>query len=234
MILILCAIEFEMKPFLKALENTRKEKCESLVVHYGTINGTPVMVVRCGVGLERAAAATQTLISILDISRVVMSGTAGGVETNLKLGDTIISEELLYHDGRAKSLQKNEIFNKDTAFKADKTLLISIRKAVENNQFSQAIYFGRIASGNKFVTRKMFSKIAEKYRAFCVDMETAAVAHVCAINDIPFIAVRSVTDTSEKSGILNFYKNVTLAANNSFAVVVKLLNELEKEQGELA
>jgi len=219
-----------MKPFLKALENTRKEKCESFVVHHGTINGTPVMVVRCGVGLERASAATQTLISKLDVSRIVMSGTAGGVEANLKLGDTIISEEILYHDRMAKTLKKNETFNKDTAFKADKTLLLSIRKAVENNQFTQAIYFGRITSANKFVTRKMFSKIAEKHHSFCVDMETAAVAHVCAINKIPFIAVRSVTDTSEKSGILNFYKNVTLAANNSFSVVVKLLNELEKEE----
>jgi len=54
-------------------------------------------------------------------------------------------------------------------------------------------------------------------------METAAVAHVCAINSIPFIAIRSVTDTPEKSGILNFYKNVVLAANNSYSVVENLL-----------
>jgi len=219
-----------MKPFLKALENTQKEKCGSYIVRHGTINGTPVMVVRCGVGLERASAATQTLISKLNVSRIVMSGTAGGVESNLKLGDTIISEEIIYHDGVIKSLQKDKSFNDNTTFKADENMLLSIRKTVENTPRSQAIYFGRIASGNKFVTRKMFSMIAEKHHAFCVDMETAAVAHVCAINEIPFIAVRSVTDTSEKSGILNFYKNVTLAANNSFAVVVKLLNELEKEE----
>ena len=65
MILILCAIKSEMKPFLKALEITRKEKCGSYVVRHGTINGTPVMVVHCGVGLERASAATQTMISKL-------------------------------------------------------------------------------------------------------------------------------------------------------------------------
>jgi adenosylhomocysteine nucleosidase len=225
-ILIICAIKPEAKPFLNALVITRKEKCESFIVHHGTINGTTVMVVRCGVGLERAAKATQTMISNFDLSCVVMSGTAGGVENILELGDTIVSEEILYHDRMAKALRKDESFNEDTSFKADETLLLSIRNAVENNQFTQAIYFGRITSGNKFVAKKMFRKIADKYRSLCVDMETAAVAHVCAINKVPFIAVRSITDTSEKSGLLNFYNNVTLAANNSFNVVAKLLNEL--------
>jgi len=230
MILIICAIKPEAKPFLKVLENTRKEKCGSIVVHHGTINGVAVMVVCCGVGLKRAAGVTQTLIRKLDASRIVMSGTAGGVESNLCLGDTIISEEILYHDVMPNSLQKDEFFNENTSFKADEALLRNIKKAIGTGHFSQAVHFGRITSGNKFVTGKRFNEVAEKYHPLCADMETAAVAHVCAINSIPFVAVRSITDTSEKSGILNFYKNVTQAADNSFAVVERLLNELKEEE----
>jgi len=92
-----------------------------------------------------------------------------------------------------------------------------------------AVFFGRITSGSKFVTGKKFKTVAEKYHPLCVDMETAAVAHVCAINNIPFIALRSVTDTPKKSGLLNFYKNVTLAANNSYAVVEMLLYRINIE-----
>jgi len=227
MTLIICAIKPEIKPFLEALENERIEECDSLDVHHGVINGANVMVVRCGAGLEKAAAATQALIEKFQISCMIMSGTAGGVDRELNIGDTIISEEMLYHEGKTALMQSDTSFTKDKLFKADENLLINIKKSIENDPLTQAVYFGRITSGSKFVTGKKFKTVAEKYNPLCVDMETAAVAHVCAINNIPFIAVRSVTDTPKKSGLLNFYKNVVLAANNSFVVVERLLKELE-------
>jgi len=229
MTLIICAIKNEAKPFLTALENVKEEKCASLKLHHGTINGTKVTVVRCGVGLKKAAAATQTLIDSLPISRMIMSGTAGGVEEKLKIGDTIVSEEILYHESNIKPPQNDSSFDVDTAFKADESLLLNAKKAIENNPPSQKVYFGRITSGSKFLSGKGFKEVAEKFYPMCVDMETAAVAHVCAINKIPFIAVRSITDTPKKSGILNFYKNVVQASNNSYAVTEKLLQELERE-----
>ena len=227
MTLIICAIKNEAKPFLTALENVKEEKCASLKVHHGTINGVEVSVVRCGVGLKKAATATQILIDNFTISRIVMSGTAGGVEEKLKIGDTIISEEILYHESNIKLLQNASSFDAYIPFNADEDLLLNAKKAIENKPLSQAVYFGRITSGSKFLSGKGFKEVAEKFHPMCVDMETAAVAHVCAINKIPFIAVRSITDTPEKSGILNFYKNVVQASNNSYAVVEKLLQELE-------
>jgi len=228
MTLIICAIKNEAKPFLTALENVKKEKCASLKVYIGTINGIDVMVARCGVGLERAAAATQALIDNFKILRMIMSGTAGGVDKKLKIGDTIVSEEILYHERKTKVLQSDSSFDVDTVFKADESLLLTAKKAIENNPLSQKVYFGRITSGSKFLSGKGFKEVAEKFHPMCVDMETAAVAHVCAINKTPFIAVRSITDTPEKSGLLNFYKNVVQASNNSYSVVEKLLQELER------
>jgi len=232
MILIVCAIKREIEPFLKALKNASIEKCGALKVHHGTINGVKVTVVRCGVGLEKAAASTQTLINSYKIAHMIMSGTAGGVDSKLKIGDTIVSEELLYHEGTTKLMQIDSSFNKDTPFKADENLLLSMKKAIENTPPPQAVHFGRITSGSKFVTGKTFKAVAEKFNPLCVDMETAAVAHVCAINNIPFIAVRSITDTPEKSGILNFYKNVVFAANSSYMVVENLVKELDRDNPE--
>jgi len=226
MTLIICAIKNEAKPFLAALESVRKEKCTSLKVYHGTINGVKVSVVRCGVGLQKAAAATQALINNYTISRILMSGTAGGVDKRLKIGDTIVSEEILYHEGKTELLQSDSSFDADTVFKADESLLLIAKKAIENNAFAQAVYFGRITSGNKFLSGKGFQEVADKFNPMCVDMETAAVAHVCAINKIPFIAVRSITDSPEKSGLLNFYKNVVQASKNSYDVVERLLQEL--------
>ena len=229
MILIICAIKREEKPFHEALENVKIEKCGALNVHHGTISGVKATVVRCGVGLEKVAASTQTLINSYKITHMIMSGTAGGVDSKLNIGDTIVSEEILYHEGTTKLMQSDTTFTKDKPFKADENLLSNVKSAIENNPLSQAVYFGRITSGSKFVTGKKFKFVAEKYHPLCVDMETAAVAHACTINNIPFIAVRSVTDTPKKSGLLNFYKNVATAASNSYAVVEVLLKELDRD-----
>ena len=54
-------------------------------------------------------------------------------------------------------------------------------------------------------------------------METASVAHVCYVNNIPFLAIRSITDTESKSGIDNFQVNCVSASNNSINILKKIL-----------
>ena len=39
-------------------------------------------------------------------------------------------------------------------------------------------------------------------------METAAVAHCCYINEVPFAAVRTISDTPECSGVKNCFANL--------------------------
>jgi len=222
MTLIICAIRPEVKPFLKALENPKNEKCDSVKVYIGTIHNKQVLVVRCGVGLKKAATVTRSIISKYPVKQVIMSGTAGGVDKKLKIGDTIVSEEILYHEIDKKILYDTGL-NEEISFPANTEMLQKLKSAVETERLKQQVYFGRITSGNKFVSGKQFNIIADKYQPLCLDMETAAVAHVCHSGNIPFIAVRSVSDTSEKSGLLTFYKNVTKASESSFAVATKLL-----------
>jgi len=226
MTLIICAIKPEIKPFLKALRNFRIEKNKSQKVYYGTINNKKVLVVRCGVGLKKAAAVTQLMIDDYKVERIIMSGTAGGVDNKLKIGDTVVSEEILYHETDSRTMEDIAAGSENQIFKADTELLLSTKKAAEIDPTVQSVFFGRITSGNKFVSGKNLRVVAEKFKSLCLDMETAAVAHVCSLNNIPFIAIRSISDTVGKSGFLTFFKNVNLASKSSFLVVEKLLCEL--------
>ena len=63
-----------------------------------------------------------------------------------------------------------------------------------------------------------------------VDMETASIAHTCFVNEIPFIAIRTLTDTSTHSGVEHFDKNVVTASEISKKIVLELLNELNEEK----
>ncbi|MFQ7539400.1 MAG: hypothetical protein ACLRL6_19640 [Clostridium sp.] len=56
-------------------------------------------------------------------------------------------------------------------------------------------------------------------------METAAVAHVCYVNKLPFLAIRTITDTAEHKGIGNL-KNCAAASAISAEIVCAMLPQL--------
>jgi adenosylhomocysteine nucleosidase len=60
-------------------------------------------------------------------------------------------------------------------------------------------------------------------------METASVAHVCHVNNIPFLAVRSITDTADHSGSEQFEANCAKTATVAKDITMALLAELKKE-----
>lgn len=57
-------------------------------------------------------------------------------------------------------------------------------------------------------------------------METASIAHVCYVNKIPFIAVRSFTDTADSSAEDNFEKNCQKASEIAKDVTMNLIKRL--------
>ncbi|MGL5149747.1 MAG: phosphoglycerate transporter, partial [Clostridium sp.] len=67
-------------------------------------------------------------------------------------------------------------------------------------------------------------EIIEKYNPLCVDMETASIAHVCYANSIPFLAIRSITDTETDSGIETFEVNCVSAALNSINILERIID----------
>ena len=223
MILILCAMKLEAKPFLKALERPELKKSASYRVYYGEIAGTKVLLAICGVGVDRAAAAVESLLGNHDISRVIMSGTACGIDSRLDIGDTVVSEEILFYNKTENLLQSDVQDANGTAFRADELLLDTVRTAIEKDPPDQPVYYGRIVTGKSFVTRKIRDIIVGSFNPLCADMETAAAARVCHMKGVPFVAVRSISDNSDKSGFTAFLRYASLASTHSYIVVRRLL-----------
>ena len=62
------------------------------------------------------------------------------------------------------------------------------------------IYIGNIASGDIFCTdNNMSNKIYKKFNALCGEMEGAAIAQVCYLCKIPFLVIRSISDSPNKN-----------------------------------
>ena len=126
-------------------------------------------------------------------------------------------------------------------FPVDEALLASAGSAAEGASLARCtaedkcleetpsiIVGGSGVSGSAFIDNAAFRTWAfETFGARVLDMESAAVAHVAYANDVPFIAVRSLSDLAGGGeGANQMEAFLSLAAGNAAAVVKALLRAL--------
>ena len=223
---ILCAGDSEVVPFINMLDEYIITEKAMLRFYEGKIEGIDIVTLFTGVCKVNAAIATQILIDTYGCNIIINSGTAGGMDDSLKIFDTVISNEVAYYDVDEGILTEFHPWLDSIYFKADKRLLNLEKKAISNFNTNYNIVFGRMITGEKFIEDEGRELINIKYALLSVDMETASVAHVCYVNKIPFIAIRTITDTSSHSGIGEFEKNCDKASQISANLVKGMLREL--------
>ena len=223
---ILCAGDSELEPFLSHIHSCTVVEKAMLKVHEGELEGIPVAAVYSGVCKVNAAIAAQVLIDCFQVEAVINAGTAGGMEESLQIFDTVVSTQALYHDVEEHILTEFHPWMQTAWFPADQELLEAAKRAAlqERN-----VFFGRMATGEQFITEEHRLEINRKYAPLSVDMETRSIAHVCYVNRIPFLSVRTLTDTAVHSGTENFERNCSQASAISKDFVLSLLRELYKQ-----
>ena len=91
------------------------------------------------------------------------------------------------------------------------------------------IHGGLICTGDKFITdREELNVIKQNFpEGLAVDMESAAIAQVCYLYQVPFISFRIISDTPGAEKHWEQYKNFWgEIADNSFRVTETFLKAL--------
>ena len=223
---IICAGDREVAPFLPIICECKTTEKAMLKFYEGTINGVEVVVLFSGVCKVNAAIASQILIDTYHVNIIINSGTAGGMNQDLEIFDTVISTEVAYHDVAPNILTEFHPWLETVFFKADQRLLKLTKIAVDKLEQNYKVYWGRMVTGEAFIADDGRQKINEQFEPLTVDMETASIAHVCYVNDIPFVSIRCITDTATHSGTGNFEENCEKAAMIAKDITVALLTEL--------
>ena len=90
---------------------------------------------------------------------------------------------------------------------------------LDKNEFK--IKIGTIASGDIFCTElQMKNKIRNKFNADAIEMEGAAIAQVCKLDNIPFIIIRSISDKPNGNNEITFDKFLKKASKRC-AIIIK-------------
>ena len=183
-----------------------------------------------GVCKVNAAVAAQLLIDVYHVDCIINGGTAGGMEESVQLFDTVISERVIYHDVADDILTEFHPWLKNNYFAADENLSTMAKKYSRTAKYP--VRFGTMVTGEQFIEDEKREEINRKYAPLSVDMETASVAHVCYVNKIPFLAVRTITDTVTHKGIENFDKNCEAASGISAEIVAGIVEQINQSLSE--
>lgn len=219
---IVCAAEEELAPFLPQIEGIKVSEKAMLKFYEGNIGGTEVVAVVSGVCKVNAAIAAQILIDGFGATAVINSGTAGGMDAKLRIYDTVVATECCYHDVAENILTEYHPRMKTVFFESSPWLLRSCQNAVKKLGLRN-VYFGRMVTGEAFITDEGRERIIENYAPLSVDMETVGIAHVCYVNGVPFLSIRCITDTAEHSGNEAFRANCAKASEIAANLVMETI-----------
>lgn len=211
----------------KLEENPAVTKAGGMTFTEGKINGISVVLVQSGVGKVNAALCAQRLILKFGCTHIINTGIAGAMAYGLKVLDFVASTDAVYHDMDATGFgyKKTEIPQmKCSDFPADGKMLEAARSAFKEFPAEHKLVFGRIATGDQFISDKeKKSAIQETCSPACVEMEGAAVAHACWINEIPFVIIRCMSDMADDDGESIYSFNENEAASLSGSLVLSML-----------
>lgn len=218
---IICAGDTELEPFIKAFPKCEVEE-KAMLKFYKTIyKDKELIMLYSGVCKVNATIATQILIDKFQVDYIINSGVAGGIDTQIKLFDTVVATHSIYNDVAEDILTEFHPYLKSNYIESDRFLLEKARELKEDR-----VFYGVITTGEKFIVQDEREEIIKKFNPLAVDMETTAIAHTCYVNNIPFIAIRSITDTQDECGIENFEKNCERASHIAKEITLKLIDRI--------
>ena len=239
-IAILSALLQEQRGLMELLHQPHKVTHAGRDFWLGDLHGRPVVLALSKIGKVAAATTATALIERFGVRRMVFTGVAGGLGTDVNVGDVVVASDFVQHDLDASPLfPRYEVplygrsrFEGDAALTA---LLFNAASAAlggggvggANAAFPGArVHRGLIASGDRFVSGAGESRglhaalTGAGHEVLAVEMEGAAVAQVCHDYGVPFAAVRTISDRADDAAHTDFLRFVAAVASRySLAVV---------------
>ncbi|MFC5466679.1 5'-methylthioadenosine/S-adenosylhomocysteine nucleosidase [Lederbergia graminis] len=225
-IAIIGAMDEEIELLREQIADKNEEIVAGSVFITGTLHGKDVVLLRSGIGKVNAAMSTTILMERYQPDYIINTGSAGGYNPSLKIGNLVISNEVRHHDVdvTAFGYEYGQVPQLPAAFKANEALL---RTAIEGAKKLPSIHAvtGLIATGDTFMSdpervefvRKTFKDLQ------AVEMEGAAIAQVAHQYGIPFVVIRALSDIAGQESDISFDQFLETAAVNSANLVMEIV-----------
>lgn len=234
-ILIESPMDSEIEVLRPLLTDSQEVVIDGYHFYVGKLRGCKVVLVQTYIKPINAALATHIGIHHFKPMAVVSQGIAGGHDRRLRIGDLVIGERACYVEsistgysrpGEGQNLASwarhdNDFVHSDGTrektfyFECDPHL-VSLAEKTAQGYTRGRVYRGTIASGFSWIRetdRILWAN--QNLGSTVVDMESAAVAQVCNMYQVPVVIFRTVSDNEllpgrELTGELEFDDSVAV------------------------
>jgi adenosylhomocysteine nucleosidase len=229
-IAIIGAMEEEVQLLREKIDNKNVEIIAGCEFTFGLMNGAEVILLRSGIGKVNAAMSTTILLEKYAPDYVINTGSAGGYDPVLNVGDLVISTEVRHHDVDVTvfGYEYGQVPKLPAAFEANKELILVAENCAKEIHGIQTLQ-GLIATGDSFMNDPVrVDYIRDKFTDIkAVEMEAAAIAQVAHQFGVPFVIIRSISDIAGKESNISFDQFLEKAALNSATLVMKMVDEIK-------
>ncbi len=229
MIAIIGAMDEEIALLLTKIEVQSDVMIANSRFIQGKLEGKEVVLLKSGIGKVNAAMATTILHERYQPTAVINTGSAGGLDTSLSIGDIVISDRVVHHDVdvTAFDYQYGQIPSMPLYFESDQNLINIVEKTIQSiNQVN--CKQGLIATGDSFIQKpEAVQKIREQFPdVIAAEMEAVAIAQVCHQYQTPFVVIRALSDIAGKESAQSFDQFIDQAARHAAELIIKVVKQL--------
>ena len=225
MIGIIGAMEEENRILLENMAEKTEETHFHLVFTRGKIENQEVVLVQSGIGKVNSAIATAFSIDRYRPDFVINTGSAGGLNTALHVGDVVVADKVAYHDVDATAFgySVGQVPQMPPYYAADKKGVEMITRAAE--KVGLHAVQGTIVSSDSFIASESgTNRIKEHFPdAYATEMEGASIAQACYVLGTPFAIIRAISDGASDGAALSFDEFIVEAGKKSAEMVIELL-----------
>ncbi|TFJ93235.1 5'-methylthioadenosine/S-adenosylhomocysteine nucleosidase [Lentibacillus salicampi] len=231
---IIGAMDEEVEQLKEQLDACQETVIAESPFYQGRIAGHDVILLKSGIGKVNAALSTTILLNHFQPDVVINTGSAGGFNKDLKVGDIVISTEVRYHDVDATGFgyAYGQVPQMPAVYRADERLMSLAENAAKEKTNAYHIVTGLIATGDSFMSdpsrvELVLTKFPELEAA---EMEAGAIAQVCYRFETPFVIIRSLSDIAGKKAPESFNQFLQTAATNSAALILTMIKEMKHNE----
>jgi adenosylhomocysteine nucleosidase len=158
----------------------------------GNLYGHEVVLLRCGMGAERAAQAMTWLLQSYRLAGAISVGFAGALHASLATGDAILPQHVVSGSANATGtfLPLSETIKPDARWTH-----IAARAAT---QAALVLHCGPLLSVAEVVLHAAGKAyLGQNSGALAVDMETYSIGRIATAHNVPFAVLRTIFDARD-------------------------------------
>lgn len=229
MIGIIGAMDQEIAMLLDKMTLQSEKKIANSVFFQGTLEGKEIVLLKSGIGKVNAAMSTAILHENYQPNVIINTGSAGGLDPSLSIGDLVISDRVVHHDVDATAFdyEFGQVPGMPFYYQADPKLIEIVERSVQAIDQVKSKQ-GLIATGDSFVQKpEAVQKIQDHFSdVIAAEMEAVAIAQVCYQYQTPFVIIRALSDIAGKESAQSFDQFIDQAGRHAAELIIKVVKQL--------